>query len=63
MTNAIWTLAYDSLNDDRQSYLEWFNRIHIPEKLARRGERWATQFEGSATAPNMQSYIALFGGI
>mgnify|MGYP000111743036 FL=1 len=63
MTGAIWALAYDISNDDRQSYLDWFHRIHIPEKLARPGYRWATHFEGSATTPNMQSYIALFGGI
>ena len=63
MTSAIWALAYDILNDDRQSYLDWFHQIHIPEKLARPGYRWATHFEGSATTPNMQSYIALFGGI
>ena len=63
MTSAIWALAYDILNDDRQSYLDWFHRIHIPEKLARPGYRWATHFEGSAATPNMQSYIALFGGI
>ena len=63
MTGAIWALAYDILNDDRQSYLDWFHRIHIPEKLARPGYRWSTHFEGSATTPNMQSFIALFGGI
>ena len=63
MTGAIWALAYDISNDDSQSYLDWFHRIHIPEKLARPGYRWATHFEGSATTPNMQSYIALFGGI
>jgi len=63
MTGAIWALAYEILNDDRQSYLDWFHRIHIPEKLARPGYRWATHFEGSAATPNMQSYIALFGGI
>ena len=63
MTGAIWALAYDISNDDSQSYLDWFHQIHIPEKLARPGYRWATHFEGSATTPNMQSYIALFGGI
>ena len=62
MTGAIWALAYDISNDDSQSYLDWFHQIHIPEKLARPGYRWATHFEGSATTPNMQSYIALFGG-
>ena len=63
MTGAIWALAYDISNDDSQSYLDWFHQIHIPEKLARPGYRWATHFEGSATTPNMQSFIALFGGI
>lgn len=62
MTGAIWALAYDISNDDRDSYLDWFHQIHIPEKLARPGYHWAAHFEGSATAPNTQSYIALFGG-
>jgi hypothetical protein len=62
MTGAIWALAYDISNDDRQSYLDWFHQIHIPEKLARPGYCWATHFEGSATTPNTHSYIALFGG-
>jgi hypothetical protein len=63
MTSAIWALAYDISNDDRQSYLDWFHRIHIPEKLARPGYRWAAHFEGSATTPKTHGYIALFGGI
>ena len=63
MTSAIWALAYDISNDDRQSYLDWFHRIHIPEKLNRPGYRWAAHFEGSTTTPNTHSYIALFGGI
>ena len=63
MTAAIWALAYDISNDDRETYLNWFHHIHIPEKLARPGYRWATHFEGSATTPNTHSYIALFGGI
>ena len=63
MTGAIWALAYDISNDDRQSYLDWFHRAHIPEKLARPGYRWAAHFEGSANTPNAHSYIALFGGI
>ena len=63
MASAIWALAYDIANDDRQSYLDWFHRTHIPEKLARPGYRWAAHFEGSANTPNAHSYIALFGGI
>ncbi|MAB03969.1 MAG: hypothetical protein CL688_05180 [Candidatus Puniceispirillum sp.] len=63
MTAAIWALVYEISNDDRQSYLNWFHQIHIPEKLARPGYCWAAHFEGSATTPNMHSYIALFGGL
>jgi hypothetical protein len=63
MTGAIWALAYEISNDDRETYLDWFHRIHIPEKLARPGYRWAAHFEGSATTPDARSYIALFGGI
>ena len=63
MTGAIWALAYEISNDDRETYLDWFHRIHIPEKLARPGYRWAAHFEGSASTPDTHSYIALFGGI
>ena len=63
MTGAIWALAYEISNDARETYLDWFHRIHIPEKLARPGYRWAAHFEDSATAPRNHSYIALFGGI
>ena len=63
MTGAIWALAYEILNDDREAYLNWFHQIHIPEKLARPGYRWAAHFEGTTTTPAVHSYIALFGGI
>jgi len=63
MTGAIWALAYEILNDDREAYLNWFHQIHIPEKLARPGYRWAAHFEGTTTTPAAHSYIALFGGI
>ena len=63
MTGAVWALAYEISNDDREIYLDWFHRIHIPEKLARSGYRWAAHFEGSATTPDAHSYMALFGGI
>ena len=63
MTGAIWALAYEISNDDRETYLDWFHRVHIPEKLARPGYRWAAHFEGSTSTPDTHSYIALFGGI
>jgi hypothetical protein len=63
MTGAIWALAYEISNDDRETYLDWFHQVHIPEKLARPGYRWAAHFEDSATAPGTHGYIALFGGV
>ena len=63
MTGAIWALAYEISNENRETYLDWFHQIHIPEKLARPGYSWAAHFKGSATTPNTHSYIALFGGI
>jgi len=63
MTGAIWALAYEISKENRETYLDWFHQIHIPEKLARPGYSWAAHFEGSATTPNTHSYIALFGGI
>ena len=63
MTGAIWALTYEISKEDRETYLDWFHQIHIPEKLARPGYSWAAHFEGSATPPPTHSYIALFGGI
>jgi hypothetical protein len=63
MTGAIWALAYEISYENRETYLDWFHQIHIPEKLARPGYSWAAHFKGSATTPNTHSYIALFGGI
>jgi hypothetical protein len=62
MTGAIWALTYDIFANDRDQYLDWFHRVHIPEKLARTGYRWAAHYQGAATKPDMDSYIALFGG-
>ncbi|MDA0359095.1 MAG: hypothetical protein O2835_06035 [Proteobacteria bacterium] len=62
MTGAIWALAYDISAIDRYQYLDWFHRVHIPDKLARPGYRWAAHYQGAATTPDMDSYIALFGG-
>ena len=62
MTGAIWALAYDISAIDRDQYLDWFHRVHIPDKLARPGYRWAAHYQGDATTPDMDSYIALFGG-
>lgn len=54
-TNATCALAYYISKDDRESYPDWFHQIHITEKLARPGYRWAADFEAGATSPNTQS--------
>ena len=64
MTAGIWLLSYDIAAADRDHYVDWFHRCHIPEKLARPGYRWAAHFE--APPPSSKSdlywYIGMFGG-
>lgn len=42
---GIWALWYDVSEADRSEYLEWFHRVHIPEKLSRPGYLWAAHYE------------------
>jgi hypothetical protein len=61
MDRGIWAIWYDIPDEHRSAYLDWFHRVHIPEKLARPGYLWAAHYElergGAATG-----YLALFGG-
>ena len=58
---GIWAIWYDIAPGNRAEYLDWFHRVHIPEKLSRPGYRWAAHYElghgGRGTG-----YVALFGG-
>ena len=36
MTAGIWLLFYDIAAADRDQFVDWFHRYHVPEKLARR---------------------------
>ena len=63
MAAAIWMIIYDLDQTHTDRYLQWFNDVHIPEKLARPGYTWAAHYqiiadEGSTAS----SYVALFGG-
>lgn len=61
MDHGIWAIWYDIAASHRTEYCDWFHRIHIPEKLARPGYRWAAHYElghGGRGA----GYLALFGG-
>jgi len=64
MTAGIWLLFYDIGAADRDHYVDWFHRRHIPEKLARPGYRWAAHFEAPAGPDNtdLYHYIGMFGG-
>ncbi|MDP1671575.1 MAG: hypothetical protein Q8L65_00495 [Burkholderiales bacterium] len=61
MDRSIWAIWYDIAPDNRDTYLDWFHRVHIPEKLSRPGYCWAAHYAlghgGRGTG-----YLALFGG-
>ena len=63
MAAAIWMIVYDLDRAHSDRYLQWFNEVHIPEKLARPGYTWAAHYEVIAGDDSADSsYIALFGG-
>ena len=57
-------MFYDIAAVDRDHYVDWFHRYHIPEKLARLGYRWAAYFEAPSPSANsdLYGYIGIFGG-
>ena len=62
---GIWAIWYDIAHEHTVAYLDWFHRVHIPEKLSRPGYLWASHYElveragGSAEG---KAYLAFFGG-
>jgi hypothetical protein len=63
MAAAIWMIIYDLDRAHSARYLQWFNDVHIPEKLARPGYTWAAHYQIIANDVSADSrYIALFGG-
>ncbi len=61
MDHGIWAIWYDIAAADRPEYLDWFHRVHIPEKLSRPGYRWAAHY-GLDHSGRGRGYLALFGG-
>lgn len=59
MDTGIWAIWYDISPDQQAEYLDWFHRVHIPEKLSRPGYRWAAHY---ALVDGGPGYLALFGG-
>ncbi len=45
MDRGIWAIWYDMPEDSRPEYLDWFHRVHIPDKLSRPGYLWAAHYE------------------
>jgi hypothetical protein len=68
MDRGIWAIWYDIPAEHKVEYLEWFHRVHIPEKLSRPGYEWAAHYELVDAGKNQgggagTGYLALFGGI
>jgi len=65
MSDAIWIIMYDLQPTRSTEYLDWFNQVHIPEKLARANYTWASHYQilsdSQATDDGSISCIALFG--
>jgi len=63
MAAAVWMIIYDLNETSADRYLRWFDEVHIPEKLARRGYTWAAHYRVVRGGEEERlRYIALFGG-
>ncbi|MBU2582047.1 MAG: hypothetical protein KJ622_10050 [Alphaproteobacteria bacterium] len=74
MDGAIWAILYDLGEEHRGDYLDWFDNVHIPEKLARPGYISAGHYaviskDGTPrsvgdgdSSEGTAGYIAVFGG-
>ena len=68
MSNSIWVIMYDLARATESEYLDWFHKVHIPEKLERPGYTWASHYQVSnkdskaSDDDTEMSCIALFGG-
>ncbi len=74
MSGSIWLITYDVASNDEARYLDWFHRVHIPEKLARPGYLWAAHYEvvtatgapalrnGADASGDARGFLAIFGG-
>lgn len=61
MDQGIWAIWYDIATEDKAEYLDWFHRVHMPEKLARPGYLWAAHYQ-LGHGGRGKGYVALFGG-
>ena len=66
MDRGIWAIAYDIPDELKAEYLDWFHRVHIPEKLSRPGYVWAAHYALTHAGDGPSGgtgYLALFGGV
>jgi len=61
MDHGIWAIWYDIASENKAEYLDWFHRVHIPEKLSRPGYLWAAHYQ-LGHGGRGKGYLALFGG-
>ena len=61
MDKAIWAIYYDLPREGRKEYLDWFHRVHIPEKLARPGYVWAAHYEVVPPGKAFEKVLARLG--
>ena len=64
MSTAIWLLDYSVSGASLDTYLTWFHRVHVAEKLARAGYTWAAHYRivGPHPQPGCSRFLGMFGG-
>jgi hypothetical protein len=61
MAGSIWMIIYDLDRAHAARYLQWFDEVHIPEKLSRPGYTWAAHYQVSDDDNAAARYVAMFG--
>ena len=62
MDQGMWAIWYDIAPENKSAYLDWFHRVHLPEKLSRPGYLWAAHYTLQQAGGDC-GYLALFGGV
>lgn len=62
MDHGIWAIWYDIAAEHKSEYLDWYHRVHIPEKLSRPGYLWGAHYTLQKAGKDC-GYVALFGGL
>ena len=59
MDRGIWAIWYELPEGPgaRDEYMDWFHKVHIPEKLARSGYLWAAHYELGHGGARFQSVV------